>query len=76
MIVLNSLPFCGESTFDYICKQFGPSSGLTGSKLFDTLIVFLKEFFEKSNLKKVSRRQQKHENYPACKRLTVSVLLS
>ena len=33
-----------------------------GSKPFDTLIVVLKEFFEKVNVeKKVSRRQQKHE---------------
>ena len=36
-----------------LCKQFGPRSGMTecrswsGSKLFDTLIVFLKEIFEK-----------------------------
>ena len=35
------------------CKQFGPSSGVTkcqlwsGSKLFDTVIVFLIEFSEK-----------------------------
>ena len=31
--------------------------------LFDTMIVFLKEFFEKVNFEKVSRRQQKHENF-------------
>ena len=37
-----------------LCKQFEPKSGLTkcqfwsGSNLFDTLIVFLKEFIEKS----------------------------
>ena len=37
---------------DNFCKQFGPRSGLTkcrawsGSKLFDPLMVFLKEFFE------------------------------
>ena len=48
-------------------KQFGPRSGPTkcrswsGSKLFDTLIVFLKQFFEKVNLEKVSRGEQKHE---------------
>ena len=41
-----------ESSADNFCKQFGPRSGLTeswawsGSKLVDTLIVFLKEFFE------------------------------
>ena len=34
-----------------------------GSKLFDTLIMlkFLKEFFEKVNLEKVSRGHQEHE---------------
>ena len=35
-----------------LCKQFGPRSGPTRSKLFDSLIVFLKELkkvhFEKS----------------------------
>ena len=39
---------------DSFCKQFetrpGPTKrrALSGSELFDTLIVFLKEFFEKS----------------------------
>ena len=41
------------SSADNFCKQFGPRSSMTrcwawsGSKLFDTLMVFLKEFFEK-----------------------------
>ena len=48
---------------NYICKQFGPRSGLTkcrawsGSKLFDTLMVFLKEFLENVDSEKISRRQ-------------------
>ena len=39
---------------DNFCKQFGPRSGptecraLSVSNLFDTLMVFLKEFFEKA----------------------------
>ena len=43
---------------DNLCKQFGPRSGLTfcwswsGSKLFDTLIVFKKYFFENVNFEK------------------------
>ena len=43
------------SSADNIHKQFGPRSGPTecwscsGSKLFDTLIVFLKEFLETVN---------------------------
>ena len=36
---------------DNLCKQFGPKSV---SKLFDTLIVFLKELFEKVNFEKKS----------------------
>ena len=59
-----------------ICKQFVPRSGLTecwcrsGSKQFDTLIVFLKEFFGKINSKKVSRQHQ-NLSYPACKELNI-----
>ena len=59
-----------------ICKEFGPRSGLTKcrawsrSKLFDTLIVFLKEFFEKVNFEKpISRRQKSMKNYPVCKKI-------
>ena len=43
------------SSADTFCKQFGPRSGPTRcwvysvSKLFDILIVFLKEFFKKKN---------------------------
>ena len=46
---------------DNLCKQFGPRSGPTecwsfaGTKLFDTLIVFLKEFFEKVDVEKISK---------------------
>ena len=41
------------SSTDNICKQFGPRSGLTlsrawyGSKLFDSLMVFLKEYLKR-----------------------------
>ena len=43
---------------DNLCKHFGPRSrpikcqSLSGSKLFDTLIVFLKFFFEKIDFEK------------------------
>ena len=46
------------SSADSLCKQFGPGSGLTfcrswsGSKLFDTPILFLKEFIEKIKFEK------------------------
>ena len=39
------------SSADNFCKQFG-------SNLFDTLIVFQKEIFEKDDFKKISRRQK------------------
>ena len=43
---------------------------------FTTCIVFLKEFFKSNFEKKISRWQQKHENYPACKVLSsIKVLL-
>ena len=38
------------------------------SKLFDTLIIFLKKIFEKANFwEKKCRRQKIIKNYPACK---------
>ena len=46
------------SSADNLCKQFGPRSGprehwsLTESKLFDTLIMFLKKCFENVNVEK------------------------
>ena len=82
-IYLSSFPARGNlSSADNLCKQFGPRSGPTecrswsGSKLFDTLIVFLKEFFEKVDFEKNQQTTTKnHENYPACKDLVISWLL-
>ena len=51
---------------DNFCKQFGPRSGLikcqagSGSKLFDTLMVFLKEFLEKVDFEKKSADGKKN----------------
>ena len=55
---------------DNLCKQIGPRSGLTkcgtssGYELFCTLVVFLKDFFEKVNFEKNnnSRRQKNKQN--------------
>ena len=61
------------SSSDNLCKQFGPRSGPTkcrawsGSKLFDTLMVFIKEFFIKVDFEKISRRQKSMQNIPACR---------
>ena len=51
--------FCGsiEMSADNLCKQFGPRSGPTkrrarsGSRMIDTLVVFLKQYSEKLILK-------------------------
>ena len=56
--------------YDSFCKQFGPRSGRTeyrvwpGTELFDTLMVLMKDFFEKINFKKKISRWQ---NYPVGK---------
>ena len=64
------------SSADNICKQFGLSSDPTrrrawyGSKLFDTQIVFLKDFFfEKSWFWKKSANDKNMKNYPVGKEL-------
>ena len=69
--LFNSLPARVISWYFY--KQFGPRSGLTkcqawsgsGSKLFDTLIVFEKDNFEKRS----ADDNKRMKNYPACKKL-------
>ena len=58
------------SSADNVGKQFGLRSGPTirqaraGSKLFDILMVFLKDFFQKVNFEKNSRRLKIMKNYP------------
>ena len=45
------------SSADNLCKQFGPRSirpDISGSKLFHTLMVFMKEFSEKVDNEKIS----------------------
>ena len=50
---------------DNLCQQFEPRPGPTecwscsGSKLFDTLIVFLKEFLEKVDFEKYRQTTSK-----------------
>ena len=56
------------SSADNFCKQFGPRSGprkrlaWSGSNLFDTLMVFLEEFFEKVDFENNQQTTKKHEN--------------
>ena len=45
-------------------KTYTPESGF---KLFETLIVFVKDFFFKKNNKTADNKN--HEKYPACKEL-------
>ena len=70
------------SAADNLCKQFGPRSGLTNcqagsrSKLFDTLMVFLKEFFKKVDFfKKKKKTTKKHAKLP-CRQSVNSLLAS
>ena len=59
---------------DYICKQFGPRPGPTKWKMLSvgpdldpsclTLIVFLKQFFKKSDFEKKSADDRKHAKFP------------
>ena len=59
------------SSADNLGKQFGPRSGPTnrrawsGSKLFDILMVFLKEFFQKVDFEKNQQTTKKHEKLPS-----------
>ena len=68
------------SSADHLYKQFGSRSGqtkcraLSGSKMFDTLMVYLKEFFEKVDLEKISKQQKSMQNYPVGKELKFSIL--
>ena len=48
--------FLPASSADNFCKQFGP-------KLFKTMVVFLRDYFEKVDSEK-KNRQPKHENLP------------
>ena len=63
---------------DNRCKKFGPRSGPTecrswsGSKLFDTWIVYLKEFFENINFEKEGADDKSMKNYPACTELKLN----
>ena len=71
MVFNRSLTLCPivQLYADNIYKQLGTRSGPTdspawsGSKLIDTLmIVFLKDFFEKNNLDKISKQQKACKN--------------
>ena len=43
--------------------------GLCPMGMFDTLMIFLKEFFEKVKFEKICRRQKSLQIYPECKKL-------
>ena len=67
------LSHCTPVFTDNLCKQFGPRSGptfcraLSGSKLFDNLKVFLKEFFKKDIFEKNQGTPIKHAKLHAGK---------
>ena len=63
------------SSADNFFKQFGPRSGPTeclassGSKLFDTLIVLGKYFFEKVDFDKNQQTTKRREKFPRGQRV-------
>ena len=72
------------SSADNLCAQFGPRSGLhkvgpdldSGSKLFDTSMIFLKEFFEKDDFEKNQQTTKKHAKLPRMQRIKKKILLT
>ena len=58
-----------------LCKQFRPRSGQTKrrarseSKLFDTLMIFLKEFFKKLDFEQKKLETKNHEKLPSMQRI-------
>ena len=52
---------------DNFCKQFG-----SRSKLFDTLVVFMKEFFEKVDFEKNKQTTKKKKKFPGGSRSSQS----
>ena len=65
---------------NFVSKQLGPRSGKaehrswSGSKPSDTLIVFLKEFFEKVNIEKSVNDNKSMTNYLVCWELTLYLI--
>ena len=61
---------------DNLCKQLWPRSGPTkcrawsGSKLFETMMLFLKELFEKDDFEKNQQMAKSMHIHPAGKELT------
>ena len=71
-IQFRSLPVLSAAD---LCKEFGSKSGptkhlaLSGSKLFDSLIVFLNIFFKKVDFEKNQQTTKYHEKLPSIERL-------
>ena len=59
---------------DNFCKQFGPRSGLT--KLFDTLMVFLKEFFKKVDFEINQQTTIKHEKLRKMPKVNITIMIN
>ena len=70
------------SSADDFWKQFGPRSGLTehltrsGYMLFDTLMLFLNEYFEKVKLKISADDEKNHLNLPSMQRVKPDIVLT
>ena len=68
------------SFVDNLCKQFGPRSGPTlcrawsGSNVFATLMVFLKEFFKNVNFEKNQRTTKKRVKLHSIQRVATDAV--
>ena len=66
---------------DIFCKHVGTRSGPTkrrarsGSKLFDTLMVFLKEFFENVDFEINQQTTKEHEQFPRGQRVNKGIVV-
>ena len=66
------------SSADNLCKQFGSRLGPTksrarsGSKPFATVMVILKEFFEKISFEKIQQTSKNHEQFPSMQRVNIA----
>ena len=72
---ISPLTHCLPVSADNLCKQFGPRScsmnrrAGSGFKLFDILVVFLKEFLEKVYFEKNQQTTKKHEKLASMQRV-------
>ena len=68
---VNSLPASNK-----VCRLLLTFAKQFGSKLFDTLIVFLKDFYEKVHFEKSQQMTKNHEKLPKMQRVSCLIIAS